>query len=429
MCCSKAPEILNEKIEPDNPDERAREITWSESLEAVDSDHEQQYPGDSGMPVKVTPRYQKLIEKELEILGEPEGPLYCAAYPKQRRFSNFVQGEKKNYVEDTEHMPTGLENTLVHRYPGKALYLTTRECIGHCQYCFRPDIAGLDAPPHPDNDNLSPAALDRVCDYLGRNPAIQEIIFSGGDPLACSIDKLEAAIRRVLSIDTVKRCRIHTRAAAYDPERFSRRFIALLEKYNVKLVLHLIHPYELDEESTPPLKEMKRRGIMLYNQFPIIKGINDHPAVIFELGYRCVEAGIQPLSLFVPDPIEYGSVYRVRLERVFAIGDELFRKGEAWLSNVRICLDTSIGKVKQEHIVSYDENTEKYLFSRDGRTVVFYDIPKELDEPASLSKLLYNSSRHVDISLWPDKFYSQNSRASNTFKYFSSAKWEKSVHE
>ena len=394
--------MQNSTISLDEKATHAREKALQE-LERLRSE------GEALLPVKISARYKKLLQNEREALGREDGPLHCVAYPKQERLETFVAGEVQNFVMDTEHMPAGLENILVHRYPAKALFLATCECLGHCQYCFRPDIAGKDHNSNTVSDNLSQDKIQNVVTYLKKNPQIQEIIFSGGDPLVCPIEKLENAVQQFLSVPSVKYCRLHTRAPAYATHTLSDRFISMVEKHDIKVVFHLVHPYELDAEAALPIRKMRRKGIMMYNQFPLIRGVNDHPAVIMELGYRCVEAGVQPLSLFIADPIKYGAVYRTRLQRVFDIADEVFFNAEAWISNIRVCQDTEIGKVQREHISSHNQEKDQYTFTRQGRSITYQDIPKALDQPTSLQQLLYQGSKHLYLELWPDKFSHPNS--------------------
>jgi len=345
------------------------------------------------------------VDRGAHELGDFGGPLYNVAYPKPERWTTFVPNEVKNFVADNEHMPAGLEDVIIHRYTGKILYLTTSTCLGHCQYCFRPDIAGAANQDEGAGDNLSPHILDRICAYLEEHPRIREVILSGGDPLTCEISRLEYAVQRLTAVPSVKSCRLHTRAPAYAPQGLTDRFIRLLEHCNIHLVIHAVHPYELDAEAATPLLAMRRRGIMMYNQFPLIRGINDHPGVIMELGYRCTELGVHMLSMFIADPIKFCAAYRVRLQRVFDIADEIFFHGEAWLSNMRVCQDTPIGKVKREHILPYAAGPDQHIFRRQGRSVTYQDIPRELDNPTPLSRLLYAGTAYADLSLWPERYY------------------------
>jgi len=225
--------------------------------EAVRKLEELRAEGEALLPVKVSPRYQKLLEQEFNILESTDGPLHTVAYPKAERFNTFVPGEVQNFVMDSKHMPAGLEDILVHRYPSKALFLATCSCLGHCQYCFRPDIAGVNYTVDMAPDNLSSEVLQKVCSYLHQNPQIQEIILSGGDPLVCPVEKIEYAVSRLLSVPSVKYCRLHTRAPAYAPEKLSERFIRMLEEYDIRLVFHLVHPYEIDEGVSEILRKMR----------------------------------------------------------------------------------------------------------------------------------------------------------------------------
>ena len=347
------------------------------------------------LPVKVPQHYRRLVEREVEVLGRTGGPLYAVVYPKADRFHTFAPGEVTNFVEDFGHMPPDLERVIVHRYPAKLLFFPTDTCVGHCQYCFRPDITGTDPSRKNRHRNLDDDVLDRVVDYLHANPAVREVIFSGGDPLACKPAALDHALTRILAVPSVKWCRFHSKAPLFAPGLLNERMIDVLARHRVKLVIHAVHPYELDDTVGERLGEARRRGVLLYNQFPLLRGINDHADVLLELAYRCVELGVQMLTMFIADPIRYGATYRVRLTRVFDLADEVFLHGEGWVSNFRVCMDSPLGKVRREHIVSHDPARDVYVFERDCRQVTYHDIPAEMDVPTPARDLLYRGTEFV----------------------------------
>ena len=349
------------------------------------------------LPVKVPRHYRELVEAEISSLGWTGGPLYSVVYPTNERFNSFVPGEATNFVEDFSHMPEGLERVIVHRYPAKLLYFPTDTCIGHCQYCFRPDITGEESVHKHRQGNLSPDTLDRVVDYLKRHPGVREVIFSGGDPLACKPAALDAALTRILAVPSVKWCRFHSKAPLFAPNLLSDRMIDVLARHRVKLVIHAVHPYELGDAVGERLAAARRQGVLLYNQFPLLRGINDHADVLLELAYRCVDRGVQMLTMFIADPIRYGAVYRLRLQRVFDIADEVFLRGESWVANFRVCLDTPVGKVRREHIVAHDSEHDIYTFERECRQVSYYDIPASMDIPTPIAQLLYNGTTFVTM--------------------------------
>ncbi|MBR0696572.1 radical SAM protein [Bradyrhizobium lablabi] len=357
--------------------------------------------GEPLLDVKIPPHYRILVEREIELLGRIDGPLYSIVAPRSDRFDHSTEGVP-NFVDDFGHMPNGLEHIVVHRYPRKLLYFPTQFCIGHCQYCFRPDITALEAKRKREINGVSPKVLQSVQKYLLAHPQVREVIFSGGDPLACSVEDVELALTCFLEVPSVKSIRFHTKAPVFSPSIVTQAWIDLLTKYKIRLVLHIVHPYELCEVTTSVIERLHRAGIALYNQAPLLRGVNDHPAVIMELLYRGAEIGIQPLTFFVADPIRYGESYRIRLDRVYRLVDEVFLRGEAWISNFRVCLDTPIGKVKEAHIVHSDRDSDYYVFERDGQRISYAGIPRQLDKPTPLQDLLYNGASFVDMADWRD---------------------------
>lgn len=355
--------------------------------------------GEPILPIKVPPHYRRLVERERALLGRTDGPLNSVVYPKSDKFTAFAPGEVVNFVEDYAHMPRGLERVIVHRYPGKLLFFPSQRCFGHCQYCFRPDVTA-DGAHGPPEDNLSDRTIEKVAAYLKLHPHVREVILSGGDPLVCETERLQRAVSRFLDVPSVQWCRLHTRAPVYEPSAVTGEVLDFLAGGRVRLVIHAVHPYEISPETVEVLEKVRRRGIAAFNQFPLLRGINDHPAAVMELAYRCAEHNVGMLSMFIADPIRYGAAYRLRLQRVFDIADEVFFRGEAWISNFRVCLDSRIGKVKREHIVSRDPGRDTYVFARQGRQVIYHDIPAEMDVPTPLADLLYNGAHYIDPGQW-----------------------------
>lgn len=347
------------------------------------------------LPVKIPRHYRQLVEEEIATLGRTGGPLHSVVYPKADRFHTFAPGEVTNFVEDFGHMPDGLDRVIVHRYPAKLLFFPTDTCVGHCQYCFRPDITGTDPAAKNRHRNLTDPVLDDVVRYLEQNPGVREVIFSGGDPLACKPAALDNALSRILAVPSVKWCRFHSKAPLFAPALLNERMIDVLARHRVKLVIHAVHPYELGAEVGERLAEARRRGVLLYDQFPLLRGINDHADVLLELAYRCVDLGVQMLTMFIADPIRYGATYRLRLQRVFDLADEVFLRGEGWVSNFRVCMDSPVGKVRREHVIAHDPAADQYTFERDCQQVTYHDIPAAMDRPTPVDELLYNGTRFV----------------------------------
>ena len=84
------------------------------------------------------------------------------------------------YTADPLH-EADFNNTpgLIHKYQSRALLIVTKACAIHCRYCFRRHF------PYEDNQP-SRAMWTEALNYLHQHTEINEVIYSGGDPLASS---------------------------------------------------------------------------------------------------------------------------------------------------------------------------------------------------------------------------------------------------
>jgi insertion element IS1 protein InsB len=101
-----------------------------------------------------------------------------------------------------------------------------------------------------------------------------------------------------------------------------------------------------------------------YSQFPILRGINDHPAVLTKLLRALDELDARPINLLIPDPISYLASFRVSLDRLLGLMDNLYWTTSFWTNGVRLVLDTPIGKVRREDIKAWDKEKGVVAFER-----------------------------------------------------------------
>ncbi len=338
------------------------------------------------LPIKVTSHYLKLVKEEYEALGHYRGPLYKVVYPTKERLELRIKNEVPDFVEDRTNMPSGLENILIHKYSQRALFLITDRCAGHCMYCFRQDVlSDSQGRPLPEIEQR----LDRVLAYLKKHPEIKEIILSGGDPLNIPFLNLEQTFERIIKETSVTNIRIHTRNIVFAPKVLSEKICKLLAEYRVRIYLHIVHPYELEDEVGMAIERMRAHGVRMYGQFPILRGINDHKAVLARLLDDLDNLNIQVINLFIPDPISYSASFRLPMQRLLDLMDNLYWSTSSWVNGVRLVLDTPIGKVRREDIVDWDKEKAIITFQREGKNVIYHDFPQELDEASDEKTLLW----------------------------------------
>lgn len=350
----------------------------------IDKELQEQYQKlveiDNLLPIKITNFYKKKLMEEINTIGIG-GPLYRSVIPIKDKIEVKTSVETRDYVEEEKHNPVENCDYIIQKYDNRLVFIITDVCFAHCQYCFRTyNLSKF------QQSNLKETIKNKISvlkKYLQENPNIKEVIFSGGDPLSIGYDNMEYALDELKEWDI----RIHTRAIVYEPSIFTEEMIDLLNKHNVRLVFHINHPYEIDEDVEKKINEIRKQGIRMYSQFPLLRGINDNSKVLIKLLIKMDELNIRPLSIFIPDPISYGAVNRLSASRIEKIMDEVNWNTPSWINSTRFVMDTTIGKVRRENIIKKEGKC--ITFARDGKTVDYYDLDDGIDVSSDIRILLW----------------------------------------
>lgn len=187
---------------------------------------------------------------------------------------------------------------LLQKYNGRALLLTTGACAIHCRYCFRRHF------PYNESNPLA-SQWQQTLDALKHDETINEVILSGGDPLALSDNKLASMITDLEQIPHLKRLRIHTRLPVVLPERINEALLDWISKtrFNVVMVIHANHSHELAGEEAKALTALAEAKVQLLNQAVLLKGINDSVPALCALSERLIALGVLPYYLHLLDPV------------------------------------------------------------------------------------------------------------------------------
>jgi lysine 2,3-aminomutase len=207
---------------------------------------------------------------------------------------------------------------VVHKYPSRVLLLVTKRCHLTCRYCFRRD--------HRPGEREDPSPQDwaAALDYAVRSGA-EEVILSGGDPLAVRDDRLFAAIDALRPAIPV--IRIHTRAPITAPARVTPALAAgLAARGPVWVVVHCNHARELTPDVDAALARLVASGIPVLNQSVLLRGVNDDPAVLADLCRALIRRRVFPYYLHHPDAVRGTAHLRVSLDEGRAIYDALRRQ-------------------------------------------------------------------------------------------------------
>lgn len=202
---------------------------------------------------------------------------------------------------------------VIHRYPGRVVLLVSDQCAVHCRFCMRKRrVARTHRAAKP--------RLDRALSYIQRRTDIQEVILSGGDPLMRADADLAALLAELRAMPHVRRLRIHTRIPGVLPQRVTPALVALLAGFHPLYVnIHFNHPAELTPAVATACNRLADAGIPLGSQTVLLKGVNDHPAVLTDLMERLLDLRVRPYYLHLLDRVPGTRHFQVPVERAVSL--------------------------------------------------------------------------------------------------------------
>lgn len=334
------------------------------------------------LPIKVTDFYLEKIKEEVKVLWSFEWPLTRIIYPNEDKVKLHVWDEFKDWVDDRINMPKNLDWILIQKYENRVLLLSTQTCFSNCQYCFRQDILS-----QKDVNIIDDVKVNDIINYLNINVGISEVILSWWDPMILSSEKIDWLIWKIISSTKVRNFRIHTKSIVYSPDSISKEKIEILKKYNVRLVFHIVHPYEICDKVKEKINELNNNGIRLYNQFPLLRWINDDYNLLIKHIWILDDLKIRNLSIFIPDPVKFSACYRIPIKRIKKLIKNFNWNSSSWINSTRFLMDSNIWKIRIEDIIKIEWN--KITFKRNSKEIVYFDFPEKLDKPWDLKIMLW----------------------------------------
>jgi EF-P beta-lysylation protein EpmB len=243
----------------------------------------------TGFPLKVPRSFIARMQS-----GNPRDPLLLQVLPVVAE-TEQTPGYNHDPLQETEHNPVA---GIVHKYANRLLLIISPACAINCRYCFRRHF------PYQEN-RQNREQWQTALNYIRDDHSINEVIFSGGDPLAANDRFLAWLCEQIAAIAHIKRLRIHTRLPVVIPARIDQSFLNWATGTRLKpiMVLHINHANEIDAEVASAIGKMHNAGMQVLNQTVLLRGINDSPAVLAQLSESLFDCGVQPYYLHLCDPV------------------------------------------------------------------------------------------------------------------------------
>ncbi|RDS85579.1 EF-P beta-lysylation protein EpmB [Dyella psychrodurans] len=234
--------------------------------------------------------------------GDERDPLLLQVLPQLAELDE-VPGFVADAVGD---MAAREAQGVLHKYEGRALLIASGSCAINCRYCFRRHF--------PYGEEMAAAGQWRqALDHVGQDKSINELILSGGDPLALATSKLEELSRGLADLPHITRLRIHTRLPVVLPERIDAAFVDWLRSLTLQkvVVLHANHANEFDDTVDAACARLRDAGATLLNQSVLLRGINDSANALTALSERMFAAGVLPYYLHQLDRVQGAAHFEV----------------------------------------------------------------------------------------------------------------------
>ncbi len=201
-------------------------------------------------------------------------------------------------ADPLEEASTNPHPGLIHKYASRVLLVISGSCAIHCRYCFRRHFPYQQN--RPGRDQWQPAL-----DYIAATPALNEVIYSGGDPLSAPDRQLAWLTRQISQIPHITRLRIHTRLPVVLPNRIDDTCLAWLADTPLQkvMVLHCNHGNEIDADTSAMVARLRQAGTTVLNQTVLLKGVNDNVDALAALSEKLFDAGILPYYLHLLDKV------------------------------------------------------------------------------------------------------------------------------
>lgn len=235
---------------------------------------------------------------------------------------------------------------LEHKYEFTALLLVNDVCGGFCRFCFRKRLF------MNESDETSRDVSEGLT-YIRSHPEISNVLLTGGDPLLLSTKRLDQIFTELRSIEHVKIIRIGTKMPVFNPYRVLNDPSLLemmrrhsLEDRRIYVMVHFSHPRELTDQAVHAMALLHDSGVVSANQTPLLRGVNDDPAVLAELFNRLSYCGIAPYYLFIGRPTKGNRPFLVPVEKALEIFEQSRMNCSGLAKRARLVMSHSAGKIQ-----------------------------------------------------------------------------------
>jgi lysine 2,3-aminomutase len=220
------------------------------------------------VPFGVTPYYLHLMDPQQCDL---DYAIRRQVFPPMSYVQNMITHRKDkkwafDFMREGDTSPIDL---VTRRYPRVAIFKPYESCPQICVYCQRnweissPLMASALAPM---------MKIEAALQWFSEHEVMMDVLLTGGDPLVMEDSLIDNILDSFSQMSHIKSIRIATRTLATVPQRITEELCETMAQYqelgkrNLCVVTHIMHPYEVTQDTVAAIKRVKATGIEIYNQ-------------------------------------------------------------------------------------------------------------------------------------------------------------------
>ncbi|MBI9071425.1 MAG: lysine 2,3-aminomutase [Melioribacteraceae bacterium] len=273
-----------------------------------------------------------------------------------------------------------------HKYRETCLVFPTggQTCHAYCTFCFRwAQFVNMDDLQFATDESK------RFQQYLKEHKEISDVLFTGGDPMVMSYQKLNAYIEPLLGpeFDHIKNIRIGTKSLTYWPYKYvtdkdADKIIDLFDRVvdsgkHLAIMAHVNHHVELSTDVVnEAIRRIKKTGAQIRTQSPLIQHINDDSKVWSTMWKKQVNLGLIPYYFFVERDTGPKNYFAVPLHRAVDIFRDAYSEVSGLCRTVRgPSMSATPGKIQVEGITEINGEKAFVLNFLQGRNAKWVKNP------------------------------------------------------
>ncbi len=335
------------------------------------------------LPFKVN---NYVLDELIDWNNIPNDPIFQLTFPQKdmlkpsdyERVKNALENGTKEELDSTIHdirmslnpHPAGQMKYNVptvngkpipgmqHKYRETVLFFPKngQTCFSYCTFCFRwPQFTGMDELKFANKE------AEELVEYLQEHTEVQDVLFTGGDPMVMKPKVFAQYIRPILEADLphVRTIRIGTKVLAYHPYKLTSQtsegpeYLSLFEEVvdsgkHLTIMAHFNHYKEL---MTDAVKEttlnLRKIGAQIRTQSPVMNRINADAETWARMWRMQVDMGMVPYYMFVARDTGAQEYFKVPLVKAWEIFFDAYRMVSGVCRTVRgPSMSTTWGKVE-----------------------------------------------------------------------------------